>query len=59
LDLLRTGARPTPDSTRAIIASNREWAPKLKRAIFSDANIAQALRELESLFPGAYSAAHK
>lgn len=46
--------RKLPVNVRSIhdlIASEPEWAPKLNRDIFSDANIANALAQLTKLFP--------
>jgi hypothetical protein len=55
LDLIRQGAAVTAESVKDIIATNKEWKPKLKRAVFSDERISQALAELRGLFPGTYA----
>jgi hypothetical protein len=54
LDLIRLGTKVTMDAVKNVIAANREWAPKLNRAIFSDDNINRALAELRQLFPRTY-----
>lgn len=55
LDLIRLGTAVTLGGIRHVIATNTEWAPKLNRAIFSDANIARALTELRQMFPKTYA----
>lgn len=55
LDLLREKKPISLDAIKHIIATNKEWAAKLKREIFSDANITRALTELRTVFPGTYS----
>ena len=55
LDLLRSGVAVTAQAVKHIIATNQEWAPKLKREIFSDKKIADALLELQDIFPATYS----
>jgi type I restriction enzyme, S subunit len=54
LDLKRANAAITLDAIRRIIATNKEWSAKLKREVFSDINIAQALDELQQVFPATY-----
>jgi type I restriction enzyme S subunit len=54
LDLKLSNAAVTPDSVRHIIATNKEWSAKLKREVFSDTNIARALKELQQTFPATY-----
>ena len=54
LDLIRDGTAVTLQAVRSLIATNKVWAPKLDRAIFSDTNISRALAELRQLFPGTY-----
>jgi hypothetical protein len=54
LDLIRLGTAVTMDAVKNVIATNREWAPKLNRAIFSDDNINRALAELRQMFPRTY-----
>jgi hypothetical protein len=39
---------------KQVILANKEWAPKLDRAIFSDTNVDRALAELATLFPATY-----
>jgi hypothetical protein len=56
VELKRGKTDITWQAVKAIIGENREWAPKLNRAIFSDSNILQALSELRELFPATYSA---
>lgn len=55
VELKRGNAVVTWQAVKAIIAENREWAPKLDRAIFSDSNILEALTELRELFPATFS----
>jgi hypothetical protein len=43
------------EAVKSVIATNREWAPKLDRLIFSDENIRRALAELLQLFPKTYT----
>jgi type I restriction enzyme S subunit len=57
LDLLRENEPVSWENIKQIIATNKEWAPKLKREIFSDANIIRALNELRGIFPGTYGEA--
>jgi type I restriction enzyme S subunit len=40
------------DSIKHLIATNKEWRAKLKRQTFSDANIARAIKELQTLLQG-------
>jgi type I restriction enzyme S subunit len=54
LDLLRDEEPVTPQAIKRVIATNKEWAPKLNRSVFSDSNISRALGELCSLFPATY-----
>jgi hypothetical protein len=54
VELKRGKTAVTWQAVKAIIAENREWAPKLDRAIFSDSNILEALTELRELFPATY-----
>jgi type I restriction enzyme S subunit len=54
LDLLREGQPITRDAIKHVIAANKEWAPKLDRAIFSDESVDRALAELAGLFPATY-----
>ena len=54
LDLIRGGLAVTMEAVKNVIATNREWAPKLNRLIFSDENITRALAELQQLFPKTY-----
>lgn len=55
LDLLRTHKAVMPDAVKHVIETNQEWASKLDRAIFSDHNIAHALKDLTRLFPASYA----
>jgi len=54
LDLLREGQPVTRETIKKVIAANKEWAPKLDRAIFSDESVDHALAELALLFPVTY-----
>ncbi|HXC36845.1 MAG TPA: restriction endonuclease subunit S [Candidatus Acidoferrales bacterium] len=55
LDLIVRKQPVSFEGVKQIIATNKEWAAKLKREIFSDANIKRALTELHTIFPGAYA----
>ena len=55
LDFLRDGKGISLEAIKRVIATNKQWVPKLKRAIFSDENITRALDELRKLFPATYS----
>lgn len=55
LDLIEQGTAITMENVKRIIATNKEWTAKLKREIFSDANIERALSELRALFPTTYA----
>ena len=55
LDLVKSATPISMENVKRIIATNKEWAAKLKREIFSDANIERALVELQVLFPTIYS----
>jgi len=55
LDLIDTSRAIDLENIRNVIATNTEWAPKLNRTVFSDANIQWALDELKALFPGWYA----
>jgi type I restriction enzyme S subunit len=48
-DLTEAGTPVSVASIKRLIASNKEWKAKLKKQIFSDANIARAIRELQTL----------
>ena len=50
LELTEQGTDITVDSIKKFIASDEEWAPKLKRKIFSDWNIEKAIGELREWF---------
>jgi len=54
LDLLREGQPITLEAIKHVITANKEWAPKLDRAIFSDESVDHALAELAQLFPATY-----
>jgi hypothetical protein len=54
LDLIQAGTVVTMETIKRVIAKNKEWAPKLNRATFSDENINRALVELRNLFPRTY-----
>lgn len=54
LDLLQQGKAIALNTVKQLIATNKEWAPKLNRDVFSDENILQALVELRELFPATY-----
>ena len=55
LDLRTRGRDVTRETIKWIIATDKEWAPKLNRDIFSDENIEKALADLSGLFPSSYS----
>ena len=48
-DLAEAGTPVSVQSVKHLIAANAEWKAKLKKQIFSDDNIARALRELKTL----------
>jgi hypothetical protein len=54
LELAQNGKAVTMNNVKDIIATSKEWTAKLKREIFSDDNITQALVELRNLFPRSY-----
>lgn len=51
-DLTEAGTPVSVQSIKYLIATNAEWKAKLKKQTFSDANIARALRELNTLLQG-------
>jgi hypothetical protein len=55
LELLQQRKAITMENVRSVIATTKEWTAKLKREIFSDENISQALSELCDLFPKTYA----
>ena len=55
LDLANRRSPITTANVKRIIATNKEWKPKLQREIFSDTNIERALAELRTLFPATYA----
>lgn len=55
LDLRTRDCDVTRETIKWIISTNKEWAPKLNRDIFSDESIDKALAELPSLFPSHYT----
>jgi hypothetical protein len=55
LDLLNRGQAVDSLAVKQVIAAHPDWAPKLDRAIFSDANIVRALGRLKAWFPATYS----
>jgi type I restriction enzyme S subunit len=48
-DLTEAGTLVSVASIKHLIATNEEWRAKLKKQTFNDANIARAIRELQSL----------
>ena len=48
-DLTEAGTPVTVQSIKHLIATNADWKAKLKKQTFSDANIAQAIKELQTL----------
>ena len=54
LDLKERRSRITIPEVKGVISSNKEWAPKLERGLFSDECIGSALKELSALFPSSY-----
>lgn len=55
LDLIGRKKPMSFEEIKNVIATNKEWASKLKREIFSDANIKRALTELRAVFPRTYA----
>jgi type I restriction enzyme S subunit len=53
-DLAEAGTTVSIESIKHLIAANAEWKAKLKKQIFSDANIARAILELNTLLQGCY-----
>lgn len=51
-DLTEAGAPVNVQSIKQLIATNSEWKAKVKKQTFSDANIARAVRELNTLLYG-------
>lgn len=51
-DLEEAGTPVSVAAIKHLIATNAEWKAKLKRQTFSDANIARAIRELQTLLQG-------
>lgn len=51
-DLTEAGTPVSVQSIKHLIATNAEWKEKLKKQTFSDANIARAIRELNTLLQG-------
>lgn len=49
-ELCREGRRVELDAVKQLIHAHPEWQPKLEREIFSDANIARAIRACQELF---------
>ena len=49
-DLTEAGTPVSVATIKHLIATNEEWKAKLKKQTFSDANIAHAIRELQTLF---------
>ena len=54
VELAQTGHAVSLETVKWVIATNAEWAPKLKREIFSDEKIAAALVELAEIYPSLY-----
>lgn len=50
-DVKRVNARVSVSAIKSVIRDHREWEAKLEREIFSDANIARAIRRVNELFP--------
>lgn len=51
-DLTEAGTPISVASIKHLIATNEEWKAKLKKQTFSDANIARAIKELQTLLQG-------
>ena len=49
-DLHKTQKDITVENVKAIIKNNKEWKAKLKREVFSDDNIAEAISKTQQLF---------
>lgn len=56
VELKKSGAAIDLEAVKKIIATDKEWAPKLNRAIFSNEKLHFALDKLQSLFPATYGA---
>lgn len=50
LDLVDQGRVVSLETVKDVIASEPEWVPKLSREVFSDAAIAEAIRDLQGWF---------
>lgn len=50
VELNTSNAQISLESVKEIIASNREWRPKLERPVFSDGNIVKAIKKSQALF---------
>jgi len=55
LELTQNGKVITMETVKDVIARSKEWTAKLKREIFCDENIGQALSELRTIFPKTYA----
>lgn len=55
LELIQHKKAITMENVKEVIASSKKWTAKLKREIFSDDNIRNALSELHQLFPKTYA----
>lgn len=51
-DLEEVGTPVSVDTIKHLIATNAEWKAKLEKQSFSDANIAKAIKELQTLLQG-------
>ena len=49
-DLKRNGKEVSTEAVKGLISNTEEWKPKLKRAVFSDENIAMAILKTDELF---------
>ena len=54
LELTSLGIEITANRVRNLIANEPDWAPKLRRKVFSMINIQQALNKLKNYFPDDY-----
>jgi type I restriction enzyme S subunit len=54
-DLRRAGINPTLDAAKKVIHDHPEWEAKLSRPIFSDTNIAAAMKTCEAILGGKFT----
>ncbi len=52
-ELRESGSPANVASVKGVLAGNKEWKPKLDRAVFADTRIASAIKKCSKLFPDA------